>query len=95
MRTSNGIERVNEEIRRRDRAIRIYPSDDSVMRIIGTVLLEQSEAWSTDRVYFDMKEYLEYIGNAKKPTQTCSILTGPESLKEEEAAEMRKNVRAA
>lgn len=39
MRTSNGIERVNGEIRRRDRALRIYPSESSVNRIIGTLLL--------------------------------------------------------
>ena len=42
-----------------------------------------------------MKEYLEYIGDTKKPTPTCSIHTESESLKEEEAAEIRKNVRAA
>ena len=40
-----------ERIRRRDRDIRIYPSDGSVMRIIGTLLLEQSEALSKNRVY--------------------------------------------
>jgi len=61
MRTSNGIERVNEEIRRRDRAIRIYPSDDSVIRIIGSMLLDQTEAWQSGTVYFDMKEYLAFL----------------------------------
>ena len=86
MRTSNGIERVNEEIRRRDRALRIYPSDDSVMRIIGTVLLEQSEAWGTDRLYLDMAEYLEHVGNAKKLNQSpARTESGP--LEEVKAAE--------
>ena len=63
MRTSNGIERLNEEIRRRDRVIRTYPGDESVMRIIGTVLLEQSEAWAVGRVYFDMDEYFLVNGS--------------------------------
>ena len=95
MRTSNGIERVNEEIRRRDRALRIYPSDDSVMRIIGTVLLEQSEAWRTDRVYLDMAEYLDHISDAKNPTLTCLMQIESGSLIEEAAAETCSSVRVA
>jgi len=71
MRTSNGIERVNEEIRRRDRALRIYPSDASVMRIIGTVLLEQTEAWRRERVYVDMKEYLDFISRGSVDEGQC------------------------
>jgi len=94
MRTSNGIERLNEEIRRRDRAIRIYPSDDSVMRIIGTVLIEQSEAWSTDRLYIDMAEYLEHINNAGTVSPNCLIQTGS-GLLQEEAAEKGVGVEEA
>lgn len=58
LRTSNAIERVNGEIRRRDRALRIYPSEGSVMRIIGTLLLELDDDWQAERVYLDMREYL-------------------------------------
>jgi transposase-like protein len=53
LRTSNIIERVNEELRRRERPLRIFPSDDSVARIIGTVLMsfmtngEQRRGFST------------------------------------------------
>lgn len=63
LRTSNGIERLNEEIRRRDRALRIYPSDGSVMRIIGTLLAEQSEKWQEDRLYLDMREYISLVSS--------------------------------
>jgi len=94
MRTSNGIERVNEEIRRRDRALRIYPSDDSVMRIIGTVLLEQSEAWSTDRLYFDMGEYLEYVNKGKNSNPECPAQAEAGSHRAE-AAKNGVDVRAA
>ncbi|MDR2493307.1 MAG: IS256 family transposase [Coriobacteriales bacterium] len=62
LRTSNAIERVNGEIRRRDRAIRICPGEGSVMRIIGTLLLETHNAWHGERLYLDMKEYLS-LGN--------------------------------
>jgi transposase-like protein len=74
LRTSNGIERLNEEIRRRDRALRIYPGDESVMRIIGTLLAEQSEKWQTDRLYFDMDEYMSLImgGTAELPRDSAA-----------------------
>ena len=85
MRTSNMIERLNGEIRRRDRAIRIYPSDDSVMRIIGTVLLEQSEAWSADRVYVDMKEYMLHLENVRNSSPDCAHQTETDSYGEEAA----------
>ena len=94
MRTSNGIERVNEEIRRRDRAIRIYPSDGSVMRIIGTVLMEQSDAWQTDRLYFDMTEYLEHISGRGNAASTCSMQTESESLLEDEGETAEKCIGA-
>lgn len=43
LRTSNSIERLNEEIRRHDRVIRIYPNDASVIRLLGALLVEQDE----------------------------------------------------
>jgi len=95
MRTSNGIERVNEEIRRRDRALRIYPSDDSVARIIGTILLEQSEAWKIGRLYCDMTEYHEYIKNRGNMDNACSARTGDESIRKEEAANNGDGMQAA
>lgn len=60
LRTTNGMERLNEEIRRRDRVIRIYPSEESALRLIGALLLEQSEAWGAGKRYFNMDEYHEY-----------------------------------
>ena len=57
-RTSNYIERLNEEIRRRERVIRIFPSEGSVMRILGTLLLEIDEKWGVGNRIFEMEEYL-------------------------------------
>jgi len=59
LRTSNAIERVNEEIRRRVRALRIFPSEESTMRIVGTLLLEIHEYWQEGRLYLDMTQHLE------------------------------------
>ena len=57
LRTTNGVERLNEEIRRRDRVIRIYPNRDSVKRLIGALLMEMDEKWQTGHRYLDMQEY--------------------------------------
>jgi putative transposase len=60
LRTTNGIERLNEEVRRRERVIRIFPNVESAERLLGALLMEVDEAWSTDRQYFDMRVYIEW-----------------------------------
>jgi putative transposase len=60
LRTTNGLERLNEEIRRRERVIRIFPNEASALRLIGALLAEQHEVWSTGKRYFDMAEYWEW-----------------------------------
>ena len=65
LRTTNSIERLNEEIRRRERVIRIFPNVKSVIRLIGALLIEQDEKWSTGRKYFDMGEYYNFINDRK------------------------------
>jgi putative transposase len=60
LRTTNMMERLNEEIRRRERVIRIFPNEASAVRLIGALLAEQYEHWSTGKRYFDMTEYVEW-----------------------------------
>jgi putative transposase len=69
LRTTNGMERLNEEIRRRERVIRIFPNEASALRLIGALLAEQHEVWSTGKRYFDMTEYFEW-----KTTQTQEVM---------------------
>lgn len=57
LRTTNGMERLNEEIRRRERVIRIFPNRQSVMRLLGALLMEIDEKWASGRRYLDMAEY--------------------------------------
>ncbi|HAE62532.1 MAG TPA: IS256 family transposase [Eubacteriaceae bacterium] len=63
LRTTNSIERLNEEIRRRDRVIRIYPNEASALRLLGALLMEQDEKWATGRKYFDMDEYYVFASS--------------------------------
>jgi len=48
-----------EEARRRERVIRIFPNDDSALRMIGALLAEQNESWQ-ERKYPDMDEFREW-----------------------------------
>ena len=57
LRTTNSQERLNEEIRRRDRVIRIYPNRASCERLLGALLIEFDEAMSCGKVYIGMEEY--------------------------------------
>ena len=68
LRTTNGMERLNEESRRRERVIRIFPNEASALRLIGALLAEHHEVWSTGKRYFDMTEYFEW-----KTTQTQEV----------------------
>ena len=49
--------RLNEEVRRRERVIRIFPNRESAIRLLGAVLMEQHEQWSTGHRYLDMAAY--------------------------------------
>lgn len=60
LRTTNMLERLIEEVRRRERVIRIFPNNASALRLIGALLREQHEEWLTGRRYFDMAEYFEW-----------------------------------
>lgn len=57
LRTTNSVERLNAEIRRRERVIRIFPNRASVVRLMGALLMEIDEKWSSGRKYLDMSEY--------------------------------------
>jgi transposase-like protein len=57
LRTTNSVERLNEEIRRRERVIRIFPNREAAIRLVGALLLELHEQWSTGHRYFDMASY--------------------------------------
>lgn len=60
LRTTNMQERLNEEIRRRERVIRIFPNDESACRLIGALLAEMNEQWQA-RKYLDMEEFNEWV----------------------------------
>ena len=67
LRTTNMIERLIEEVRRREKVIRIFPNMDSAWRLIGAVLAERHEEWSTGRRYLDMAEFRTWKEQVHRP----------------------------
>ena len=59
IRTTNGQERLNQEIKRRTRVVRIFPNRESCLRLVTALCIEQSEEWVTGRRYLEMGELEE------------------------------------
>ena len=51
LRTSNGLERLNREVRRRTRVATLFPNEESCLRLITAVLQEVNQDWVTGRTY--------------------------------------------
>jgi transposase-like protein len=51
LRTTNGVERLHREVRRRARVVSIFPNQASCLRLVSAVLSEISEEWLTGRTY--------------------------------------------
>jgi putative transposase len=60
IRTTNGLERLNQEIKRRTRVVRIFPNTEACLRLVTALAVEQSEEWVTGRRYLDMHEFEEH-----------------------------------
>ena len=54
LRTSNLLERLNREIKRRTRVATLFPNTDSLLRLVCAVAIEVSEDWETGRIYLSM-----------------------------------------
>jgi len=51
LRTNNGLERLNREIKRRTRVASLFPNDASLLRLATAVLMEVDEEWQTEKRY--------------------------------------------
>lgn len=54
IRTTNGIERVNREIKRRTKVAVLFPNKESALRLVTGIIIEIQEDWVTARAYLDM-----------------------------------------
>ena len=83
MRTTNMTERTNEEIRRRERVVRIFPKDASATMLVGAYLQELSEEWISGRRYMDMTEFHE--AKAEQERKETASVKQPVNMAQSEA----------
>jgi len=55
IKTTNILERVNEELKRRSRVVGTFLGGESLIRLAVTVLIDINEEWSIGRRYLDME----------------------------------------
>jgi len=61
VRSTNMLERVNQEIKRRTHVVRIFPNEESCLRLIRAVCVEIHEEWIEGNRYLDMKHLREQL----------------------------------
>ena len=55
MRTTNGLERINRELKRRTRVASIFPNTASCLRLVSALLAECDEEWMSGKIYLSME----------------------------------------
>lgn len=83
LRTTNMVERLNEEVRRREKVIRIFPNEESAHRLLGSVLAEIHEKWAVGHQYLkidDYHKYKEQLRHAKPVTKLRLVINRKEAI---------------
>lgn len=61
LKNTNMLERLNSEIRRREKVVRIFPNTNSALRLIGAVLIDIHEEWTSSS-----RQYISFTEETKK-----------------------------
>ena len=71
-RTSNHIERLNAELKRRSNAIGVFPNEESLLRLMGSVLIERNEIIATRVPLFSVERYQSMM-ESEAPTKLVKL----------------------
>jgi putative transposase len=65
--STNPLERLNKEVKRRADVVGIFPGEASITRLIGAVLLEQNDEWQLQHRYMQVEAMAELTVPAAEP----------------------------
>ncbi|MFT3719636.1 transposase [Pseudorhodoferax sp.] len=69
--STNPLERLNAQIKRRTNVVGIFPNDASIVRLVGAMMLEQNDEWSLNRRYIQL-EGLQTLSDTA-PTRLSAV----------------------
>ncbi len=73
--STNPLERLNKEIKRRSNVVGIFPNRESVIRLVGTVLMEQQDEWEIGKRYFSLESMQKTLEGFKEEPLLMALKT--------------------
>jgi len=70
--STNPLERLNAEVKRRTNVVGIFPNDKAIVRLVGAMMLEQNDEWSLQRRYMQLEGLLSLSDN--QPARLSAVI---------------------